>query len=379
MTRRLPRRAVLGLTAAGLTTGCLRLSQQEEDAEPTTEPADSGSDGGDQTTESGGSDTTQGESGDGGDTDVEYPAGVEDDGVAASVAIEHRAQIANQSVTVTETQVREFGTTSERAEIGNEGTLLTRSDPGGTVESWLAGGATYSRADIRGSTVYAYVEDGARGRENYTKVDVLRLLIETGNYRPTGTETADGTTYIVIAADAAETDALARREGGSEVTSFEGEGRITTDGVIRSLSATYEISGPETQSGQLTVETTDIGSTNPGEPDWTSTARERAPRFSVLTVDDGQFVRVEHTGGDGVPTANVGLYQPIQGGDSFFGRVENGIAPGDVLYVYKADTDGGAGIEKNSKPSVSSEPFSGEYNVDVYAQSLQLFQGRVSV
>lgn len=374
----LPRRAVLGLTAASLTTGCLRLSQESDEA--TTEP-DTGGGGGEPTTESGGdSDTTEATTTAEEESGIEYPNGVSEDGVTTTVLLEHRAVLSEASVTVTQTEVGEYVTETATRKVGTDAVLVTEERGPGTIESYISSAGRFVRASLDGQSIYEYGDGEPFTRERFLRLDYIRALIQTGNFVPTGTGTENGTDYVVVEADAVQTNALAEREGATEVTSFDGTGRISTDGVVRELSATFSLSGRgDSESKQVEFSFTDIGDTTVTKPDWTATAKERAPQFAVTTVDDGQFIRVEHTGGDGLPTANVGVYQPYSGGESLFTTLDSGIAVGDVLYLYRDGSRNGLGVEKNSKPSASPDAFSGEWRLSVFAGPVDLHDTTLTI
>jgi hypothetical protein len=387
MPRELSRRAVLGLTVAGLTTGCLRLSQQDDEAATTARTTTASSETSATTTSDGGttttdatSDTTESTTAESTDSDVEYPNGVDEDGVTTSVLLEHRAALADETVTVTQTEIDQYTSQTATRRVGTDAAFVTEEEGPMSLESYFSPDGRFVRASRDGQTIYGYSENEPFARERFLRLDLLRALIQTGDFAPTGTTTQDGTTVIIVEADSVQTNAVAERFGGTEVTSFEGSARITTDGLIRELSATFSFTrGGETESKQIEFAFTDIGATSVSKPDWTATARERAPDFEVTAPDDGQFIRVEHVGGDGVPIANVGVFQPFSGGENYFTEIRGGIAAGDVLYLYKDGSRSGLGVDVNSQPSGSPEPFSGEWRVNVFAGPVDLHDGSVTI
>lgn len=367
----LTRRSLLGLTAAGLTTGCLRLSQESDQEAPSGDESDSSGQPS-QDSPDGTESDQQVESTDTGG--IDYPTGVSEDGVTSQLLLEHRARISGEPVTVTETESREFDDRTVRRRIGDDGVHVVESVAGNTIEQWFGGGEKLARAAFSSETVYAHVPGEEIDYQFFTATDRIGGFLKTGNFRPTGTATEDGTTYVALEADDTESNELAMQRGADQVTAFEGAALVSEDGLVRRIQVSFTVTGDREESARVEIETTDVGETTVSEPDWTATAAERAPKFDVTPVDDGKFLELTHTGGDGIPLETaVGMFQPTPDGGQYHGIIEGGIPSGTKGYLYKK-APGELGISPGSRPDEDPEPFSGRWEFDVFVRSLEVHQ-----
>jgi hypothetical protein len=373
----LTRRRVLAAGGLGVALGvggCLRLSdtdsQQAVDT-PTERPTAST----EATTPTTPAETEPADSSD------DYPPGISANSVSDTLVLTHRQAVSNTPRTVESQYMYERRT----AQIDGERFFIT-ADRG--PDTYIADGRTYQRLQTPGGPIYGYRNDVRREYrpEALTGTGVLEALIAGGNFRPVGTQTANGETTILIESDAItdqtalqSADSISRyfRESEFPLEGFSGSGIVTQQGVIRELSAFIEGSG---DSGEFLVRTTDVGSTSVPEPSWTTTASDQEAQFEASLVDDGTYIRAEQVTGQSLDTEfEIDAYD---GREYYNGRYTGSSSAGTVFFLYKTDeqTEYGSkklGISKGSRPSESpAGPWSGRAGWNLSARDLRIVDNR---
>ena len=346
---------VAGLAGVAGLSGCLRLTEPEGESgdtdttTPTRTPAPTAS----EPTQSESEPDTETPA----DGDTTYPPGVSEDGVSSTLVLTHRQAVADTSHTVETQYMFERRTTM----ISDAGLLVSGER---TPEVFVADGEMYQRFRLDSGVVYGYRDDILREyrREALTGTDVLRALIEGCNFRPVGTQTVNGETMTLIEADSItdqqiirESDNITRYFRRSEFPlSLEaGTGAVTRNGVIRELSAFLQGEG---DGGEFLVRTSDLGSTDVSQPEWTTTARDQEAEFEARLVDDRRYIRVEQVAGQTIDAEmEIDAYD---GREYYDGNFSGTTSSGTVFFLYKTDqeTEFGSqslGIAKDSRPSAS--------------------------
>jgi len=312
---------------------------------------------------------------------VSYPPGVSEDGVTATLVLSHRQAVADTPRTVETKYMLE-----RRTARLTDGRAYVESDRG--PDTYIADSQTYQRLRTADGPIYGY-RNGIRRefrREALSGVGVLEALIEGMNFRPVGTQTRNGETFILIEADSVtdqrilqENDNVSRyfRESEFPLQGDSGTGIVSQDGVITELSAFLEGDG---DSGEFLVRTTEIGSTTVPEPSWTSTAKQEEAQFEASLVDDGNYIRAEQVSGQSLDTElEIDAYDRR---DYYDGQFSGSTSPGTVFFLYKTDdqTEYGSqklGISKGGRPSESpAGTWSSDTGWNLHARDLRVVNAR---
>ncbi|WP_435319510.1 DUF7537 family lipoprotein [Haloarchaeobius sp. TZWSO28] len=348
-------------------SGCLRLTEAEATARPatsapgtTTTSTRTGTETATQTETTAGETETTARETETGSGEVTYPPGVSEDGVDERLVMNHRQKVLGSSRTV-ETEYMGFERRTARFDDGRIHVIGSRAG-----ETYVEDGQSFQRISLGGQTVYGYRSSTRREYrpEALSGEGVLTGLIRGGDFAPTGTQSTNGETLIVIEADEIENQQALQeeryidryfRESEFPLTSLSATGLVTQEGIIREMDAYLGGSG---DSGPFRVRTTDIGSTTVSTPSWKSTAKEREARFDAKIVEDGSFIEVTQTGGQSIG-ADFDVEFEIDAYDSqnyFNGQFTGSTSSGTSFYLYKTDDDWYGtkklGIAKGAKPSI---------------------------
>lgn len=346
------RRRILGTVAPLALAGCLRLD--ETDGTESDDPSrrmnsgdsedDPGSDDGSTETDAGSDDAddsagSDDESGDDGDESPSYPRGVSEDGVSPLLADNHVNSLHGSSF--------EF-----QYVLANYTEGWERPSTRASVEAdraWMKGAGigdeTFLRNDLheclwtmrfRGDRLYGNVDFGPRGNlVNLGDVvfsDHLRSLLRAVSFDEVAAVEREGETIFRVRGDTVEDPSPAVDQ--LAVTGLDGatvEGYVDADGIVRSLEAELEYTRDgEPNLADFVYEVRSVGETTVPEPDWVSTAADRAPRLSLSRSDDGTYFRLDHEGGQALrPNTKI-----ERTGDRYAARLERELAAGETLYLW---------------------------------------------
>ena len=367
-----PRRTVLTAFGAMLTSGCLRLTQESAPGSAQNRAGGSSNPAGGTPTGAGG-DGSRSAGPPSSTGTIEFPTGVSRDGVDEGLLFAHTGILDAQSYTVTRREGRGDFTQKRTHEIAGDVALVTTDDGHNGVVTYLEDGEAYKRGRQGDETVYGYSEESNYPTERLSQSRQLRALIRGGSFVADGTESAGGTRYVRIAADdLTDPMPIENQFGEGSIDSFEGRGLVTSDGLIKRLTATI---GFTDQTLHLEIETGSIGETSVEKPAWVDQAKERAPTFEVSLTRDDRFIVVAHTGGDPVEVGvDLNVFDP-ESGVGRHARIAEGIGDGETMYVSKSGRTR-LSVSSGSRPDADPPPFEGRPVLLLYA-GLELVETRL--
>lgn len=277
-------------------------------------------------------------------TESEYPLGLGNDGVSPVLIDAHRRTLSRTTYRAditTEDLVHDEMRTNRTARIDGEAetAVVTR---GGTDETTI-----YRTPD---GTVWCYpLDDGTtygQNGESYEEevhrlAEPVEIAVQTGLFG-TPERIESGPAVWRVTAD--EVDDPSRLfdehfpndyDEGS-VEQFSATLEVTERSVVRSLVLEFELVGmDELISTRTELAVSKIGELTVSEPDWVSTARERAAQLSVAVADERRALRVTHDGGNPVVAGTdvaleielennrAEMIAPFESGQTMFVYVEN--------------------------------------------------------
>mgnify|MGYP000067648145 CR=1 FL=1 len=214
---------------------------------------------------------TSGDSGDGDGGD--YPAA---DAVDESLIEDHSAALADTSFTermVTETNQATI-TQVRKLDPGDDQYLLESTGFGNST-TYTDGDQHYQRTVLEDQTQVSAVDSGVNTSVVGPSSQYLTAFVSANvTYERDGSTTFDGDDVARYTAEGL--DALSeemRNDVGENTTlqSFSGSVLVDGDGVIRKVEVDIETERDgQAQTASITVEVTDVGSTDVEEPDWVS-------------------------------------------------------------------------------------------------------------
>ncbi|MDR5673159.1 hypothetical protein RH858_08350 [Halalkaliarchaeum sp. AArc-GB] len=362
------RRGLLGSLVPLSVAGCLRLTDEEEPEQttpgsgPNTESAQ-----GEETPES------RNDSGDEADTEgtdsaneeIEYPTGLDEEGVSPILADSHTFALRRTTATMEWTLGGVTGPhyAEERWAVRlGDGEAVAETMNDGPMTIHFAPNSGYWREEIGGGVTYGRTRQSAwYDISRIVRSHRLSRLIRAGDWNPPGYD--EGTGMFSIEAEGVEDPSkLAEDRGADAIESFSATGEVTPDGIIRELEVEFEYRwGQDLYLEQIVLTVDDIEDVTVTTPDWVDTAREQAPEMTAEFVRDRQFI--ELTMQDGNPilagTSLVVHDEENQG----FGDFSEDVTPGDTLYLF-VDDNGRGRISRETIPeNASPVPFEGEFAI----------------
>jgi hypothetical protein len=282
---------------------------------------------------------------------ADFPAGVSESGTVDTGALSR----ANRQA---------LAETGFRAELAWNVSVTNRGRTqqiGQQFETWAAaGGAPYrTRLTQQGRAVsaqvetwsnesvryrYAVQESQLRGRQSTAAraydpsptpsngaVGTLFTIVGWGNYTTGSVESTDDGRRITLTADTGTT--------GTEQTTVENyDGTVVVDASGRVHEADVTLSLTTARGAQsnstLTYRLQETGDQTVSQPSWLPTVLANTPTVRLnTTVVDGNYVRVQHTGGDALSSGtSIGLIDVGSGGA--YAQLSEEVAPGDSVYLY---------------------------------------------
>lgn len=278
---------------------------------------------------------------------VELPRGLSEDGIDPVLAANHVYQLSDRSYTLQlriESASNGWGDTVVR--VGDTNGYVRKNNrdiesffPEQTANLWRSqreNGETLYGNSVLGNE---RVEDKPIGirPEEVNKSWFLEALFEAGSFGTPEPLTVDGDRRFAVPFEAfADSEPLANEMGLSAVESPAGVVRVDGDGVVRSMDLDFTGKrGGETEIVEVEQGVSAIGSTGVTEPDWADTARDRAPSVTADSGEDVPAVRIEHQGGQDLPT---GTTVKLWDTDGYVGqqRLSDPLS-NDDLYVQSVD------------------------------------------
>lgn len=345
------RRALLAALGVGATAGCLRLESGDGTASGATTRATRT---GRTTSGSGGEDGADGSA-------VEsYPIGLREDGARTTLAATHARALWRESFAtslryenVTQGEVLVSHETRVDGDVGRR-----RSRTGGETRYAVTPEGTFWRQPADGGPTYGQHRD-VWSRGELTAERRLRVLLDIGAW-DTVSRSDDGSGFVVTASEVGNAASDGYGFGlfsGRGVQSFSGEARVSADGILTAVDATWTASRGGRGSPQAlraAFRVTDYPEVAASLPSWYDTARERAPTVSAAVVEDGRAIEVVHEAGNPlVAGSGPFLWNPSTGTMAGFGGgISDPLAPGDTCYVYHRDGQR-LGVARGDPPAAS--------------------------
>ncbi|WP_435365039.1 hypothetical protein [Haloarchaeobius sp. DYHT-AS-18] len=365
------RRRLLGTMGALVgSAGCLRLSGG--DTETTRPPTFSVTDTGTGTAANTKADTaTEAQSAE----PLDRPPGLEDDGVAVYLADAHVNALSRTSFTVSfrSTNLTRGDTNEARkALVGDEG-ALERWQDGSAIDMYRTADGSYWRQDVGGQSTYGR-QRSAFDRQELIRARDLRTLILAGQWD--APEETDDRAFEITADGIGEPQALMDEYEGKELKSYAAEGTVLESGAIAELVAEFSYLHQEADrlfKVRVDYRAADIGSTDASKPDWYSTAVEQAPDVTARITDDGNYVRMDHQGGNAMlPGTAVVLYDRNGRGNWGYRDLEQPVEAGTTLYLWMEDDR--FRWNRGGKPAdANPTPLDGRYGFWMHREGAEYF------
>lgn len=348
------RRTVLsGLPPVAL-AGCMRLQEGEDAQDDTGDNRVQSTDNSDDDRDGGGNGENEGYNGENDDQnggsntndEVDYPTGLDEDGVSPMLASAHSRELTDHSFTGSFwvenlTSGWDAGRTISYTEDKVSLFIENRG-----IEYYFSGEQEWWRQQWGGQYVYGQAEYESRSPpriepETVTFGEVLESFIRGCSFDPPVIESEQGPRIFTATATAVDQPAAFQEvyHGTGDVESADATLEVDSDGIIRSFGGEFQaVKNGESQLAIAEVQVTDIDETSVSEPDWVETATDRSPRFDAAIGDDGSHVVISHGGGDPVPAElEAALSTPNH--DAFGAIVHTSLEVGDSLYLWLEDGD----------------------------------------
>jgi hypothetical protein len=182
-----------------------------------------------------------------------------------------------------------------------------------------------------------------------------------------GSQTVDGQDQVVFAANdlaLSEDSSLTLVSADETASDVDGRMVVSSDGVIQRihLEWTAERSDGSTYDQAITYSLSQVGSVSVTEPGWLADA----PKLNASVADGNRLLTLDHTGGTAIEsgtTLSVGtVFGPGQNV-----TLDQQVAPGDTIYVYRTGSGSDATLEAsvNERPTIPDEATAFSGNVMV--------------
>ncbi|UWG46962.1 Uncharacterized protein HSRCO_0667 [Halanaeroarchaeum sp. HSR-CO] len=307
--------------------------------------------------------------------DLELPMGVSEESVSANLLAVHERAVADVSQTIDVTRL-EHGDLLERTVRYEDGRFLqTEVGRGPQQDIWNEDGEGYIR--VAGGETYF------QGPQEASLAELSRLhrmedQLRAGDYQPVEAVEEDGQTLIVAeATEATLTDRLAHQY--ESIESYTGRLTFTPEGRIAEFDVEFEYVDPERGSGmtEWTFRVHSVGETTVAAPDWVSIAREDGFDFDVAPGEDGSFVRVDVSGGDGGTHPNLHVSYGMAGRRRGSAGLDRSLTDGDTLYLGFDEND--ESVVTVNEPPEAVQDVSGPVDVSLYVNGPEVIDTRVSL
>lgn len=374
-SRRMRRRALLGLLAVGGTAGCLRL----EGGDGTT-TATTGTGAGTETVET--ATATDAATDPATETEPEtatereeatYPFGVSEDGVDPYLYSTCQSAVAELSYRSQYTKVDvESGTRKWAREYEADGGAALghwNRKNGGPVDAYHpVGGDMLWREEVEGAFTFGL--NSSNAFENVFWDEELKPLLEGPAWSAPERVNDDRPAIWELTADSVGKTVRSPGHMQGELKSVEGARlRVDENGVIRRVDAVYEASNLDgnVRRYRFRFVVSDVGSVSLSTPSWVKTARENRPRIGARLTDDRKYVRIAFESGSIAPGSRISVFDHGDSDRKYVGHTDREVSTGDVLYVH-ARTDTGhfneAGIGYGDRSAAGTPPtLDSEYHV----------------
>lgn len=223
--------------------------------------------------------------GGGADADA-YPPGVTDSTVNATALTDaHRSALNGSSLTVSVSIDQQIGNRSQsvsavqRVGPDHEAILSTVDMETGSRAIYLTEDTQYVRVTFNNQSRYD-VRPRSRTTPGQlmispTATDLVNWTLTSGNFTVAGTEERDGTTLTTLTASSLTANATRPTQG--TLAGFNATAVVDERGVVRSLSYSVELEREgRTYVSSVSLNVTDVGSTDVAEPDWLEEAKNRS-------------------------------------------------------------------------------------------------------
>ncbi len=309
---------------------------------------------------------------------LDRPPGLEDDGVAVFLADAHVNALSRTSFTVSfrSTNLTRGDTNEARKALVGDSGALERWQDGSAIDMYRTADGSYWRQNVGGRFTYGR-QRSAFDRQELIRARDLRTLILAGQWN--APEETDDRAFEITADGIGEPAALMEEYEGKELKSYAAEGKVLESGAIAELVAEFSYLHREDErlfKVRVDYRTTDIGSTDASRPDWYSTAVEQAPDVSARITDDGNYVRMEHAGGNAMlPETAVVLYDDSDDtdrGNWGYRDLERPVEAGTTLYLWMEDDRfhwNRGGKPANANPT----PLDGRYGFWMHREGAEYF------
>ncbi|KTG08622.1 hypothetical protein AUR64_18320 [Haloprofundus marisrubri] len=301
--------------------------------------------------------------------EVDYPAGFAADGVTnATLAFEtHRAAVqadTSRETFVSSTDSENTSMSVESTTISNDSathtTMDVQVDDGASetdvdstfvtsgnqsIETWERGRTFAYRTSADGEQSFG-VTQGETFETNLVKLtttlvsDVrLDTYLDAGTYEATEAYREGDRTYVVYeATELSETGAAAAANASAlnaSVDSYDGRLVVDDRGVVHEMRVTVTRTVGETQSEARIRYEAQVGDDAPSTtaPTWL----DEVPDVHATVDDDGQYVAIDHAGGDSLP---AGTTVTAFGSGFYATSLTESFDPDETLYLWVGSEDG---------------------------------------
>lgn len=365
------RRQAVAVIGAAVGSGCLRFAGgNDDDPSPTVTPAATSPTG-----QPSPEPTTAGRDR---DLSSRYPAGLSDDGVEAFLADTHTNALANRPfrTTWTEANVTLGRAYQQRDYRVQGGAAIGEWSHQGPITMYRSSDGGFWREDLGDRVTYGEHRAGFN-LDDLTWNHQLRWLFLAGSWEePTVEREGEPIRFGISATGTDEPAALLEEFEARSLETFEAQGIVDERGVVHSLSAEFQARSRDADrllTFRLRYSIDSIGQVEVTEPDWLSTAKDRAPDVTADIVDDGQYVEMIFESGNPIlPRTNLTLYDQDRQRNAGVRDLENPLEAGQVYYLYLEDES--LQVSRGGRPAdASPAPLDGNYALWAHRNGAEYF------
>ena len=167
------------------------------------------------------------------------------------------------------------------------------------------------------------------------KSELIRAVLEAGQYVPVGTPDAFDTRVILERTGPGEagTERIRQYAGLEAVESVEAELEVDTDGRVRNLVATVDGErGGSTEARRYRLSVERVGDTVVEEPTWLDEAEQRAVAVDIKMSDNARAVYILHENGPPLPEGTA-LHVYGESGHEYTAILSEEVAERSVMYL----------------------------------------------
>lgn len=356
--------------------GCLRLSSSSED---TTQDTEKGLQDIERTPTSTVRTRETAETTTESDEDVDYPIGLDAGGVNSYLADNHINMLANTSFTNRFRSTNLSDSTTKFSKVSHIDDSTALVERKANVTMYVTPHSRYWRRPVNGTATYGLMPSSFSYKRTAMLLG-LRPLLKAGLWNAPE-RLDDGNGFKITADDFDDVERLQDLWwfGGpqnDEMRSFTAEGRVTTEGIISRLGVDYQFISQDRDRllrFEVRHRVNDIGNVSVSEPDWHQTAKEQAPSVTARIIDDHQFIKMQHHGGNPIlPGTDIRLKSKESGDWVAWGTTHEPIEAGTTVYLWVEGDQ--FQLQDGTKPSAASpQTLNDQYTFSVNHANVHYF------